>query len=67
MITINVNITVQIPEVETVPGLPTTPAKQPAPKEEIEFEYMQHRLRIADKIKRMFGSDAANHYLAQAI
>jgi hypothetical protein len=28
MITINVNITVQIPEVETVPGLPTTPAKQ---------------------------------------
>ncbi|WP_448092709.1 hypothetical protein [Pseudomonas lini] len=67
MITINVNITIQIPEVQTVLRLPTPPAKQSAPKEEDGTEYLQHRLRIATKIEQLFGSEAATQYLAGTI
>lgn len=61
-LTINLNITVQIPEVE-VQTVATQPAKQSAPEQE-GFEYMQHRMRIASKIKRLFGSEAATQYLS---
>lgn len=67
-ININVNITVQQPEVQTIVRLPAaTPVATDAPKEETAFEYMQHRQRIFDKIKRLFGNDAANQYLAGTI
>lgn len=63
-ININVNITVHQPEVQTIVRLPAAPVATKALKEETAFEYMQHRQRIYDKIKRLFGNDAAIQYLA---
>ncbi|MNJ02820.1 hypothetical protein D3C73_1629140 [compost metagenome] len=66
-ININVSITVQIPEVIVrLPTLPT-PAPTKQSKEEDGFEYIQHRMRIYNKIKLMFGSEAATQYLAGAL
>ncbi|TPG85119.1 hypothetical protein [Pseudomonas mandelii] len=66
-ITINVSITVQQPEVQTIIRLPATTVETKAPREQTGFEYMQHRQRMYDKIKRLFGNDAALHYLANAL
>lgn len=66
-ININVNITVQQPEVQTIIRLPATTVATKALREHNAFEYIQHRQRIYDKIKRLFGNDAANQYLAGTI
>jgi len=64
-ININVNITIQPPEVQTIIRLPSTTVETKS-REDNAFEYMQHRQRMYDKIKRLFGNDAAIHYLASA-
>jgi hypothetical protein len=37
------------------------------PRDETGFEYIQHRQRMFEKIKRLFGQDAAIHYLAGTV
>lgn len=53
-ITINVNITIQPPEVQTIIRLPATPVATEASKEDTGFEYMQHRQRMYDKNQTCF-------------
>jgi hypothetical protein len=64
---VTININIQLPEVQTIIRLPATPVAIKAPREETEFQYMQHRQRMYDKIKRLFGNDAAIQYLAGTI
>lgn len=66
-ININVNITVQQPEVQTFIRLPATTVETRAPREDNAFEYMQHRQRMYEKIKRLFGHDAGLQYLAGTV
>lgn len=66
-ITINLNITIQPPEAQTIIRLPATPVATEASKEDTGYEYMQHRQRMYDKIKRLFGHEAAIEYLAGTV
>jgi hypothetical protein len=68
-ITININVVFQQPEPEVIVRIPATLKPKPVilTKAETDSQYLSHRLRIYNKIKRVFGIEAANLYLAGAI
>jgi hypothetical protein len=82
-ITINVNITVQQPEIETVQEATIEQFQErikearhkakivAAQSAEAKFEMIVKRLayrqRIADKMRTLFGDDTANQFLAGAL